>query len=146
MANATAQATEARAKQSSASKAATLDLLKGKSRAKETFSIYLTGESGKEQEVTLTYQAIGALEYDKLVAKHPPKADQRVDGASFNIDTFAPALIAKVCVNPEMTEEDALEIWNSPEWSRGDLMVLFRHAVELNNRGVDIPFTGSASG
>lgn len=130
---------QARQKQSEVSKAATLDLLKGKSRAKETFTIYISNEDGP-QEVELTFQAIGAKEYDKLVSKHPPKAEQRVEGASFDIDSFAPALIAKVSVEPEMTEKDAKEIWDSPEWSRGDLMVLFRRAVELNNRGVDIPF------
>jgi hypothetical protein len=123
---------------------ATLDFLKKKTRAKQTFSIYLTDEDGGQQEVKLTFQAIGAQEYDKLVSKHPPTSEQRVDGASFNIDTFAPALIAKCAVEPEMTEKDAKEIWDSPEWSRGDLMVLFRHAVDLNNRGVDIPFTESA--
>ena len=122
---------------------ATLDHLKKKSRAKETFTIYLSNEDGVQEEMELTYQAIGAQEYDKLVAKHPPTSDQRVEGASFNIDTFGPALISKVCVEPEMTESDMKEIWSSPEWSRGDLMVLFRHAVELNNRGVDIPFTGT---
>ena len=135
---------EARQKQREVSKAATLDILKSKSRAKETFSIYVNDADGKEHEVELTFQAIGALEYDKLVSKHPPTSDQRVDGASFNIDTFAPALIAKSSVEPEMTEKDAKEIWQSPEWSRGDLMVLFRHAVELNNKGMDIPFRGNA--
>ena len=80
-------------------------------------------------------------EYDKLVAKHPPKPEQRAEGSSFDIDTFAPALIAAVCVDPEMSEKDAKDIWNSPAWSRGDLMVLFRNAVELNNRGLDIPFS-----
>jgi hypothetical protein len=143
MSNDSAKAAEARQKQSEVSKAATLDLLKGKSRAKETFTIYLTDENGEQQEVKLTYQAIGAREYDRLVAKHPPTAEQRVDGANFNIDTFAPALISRVCVDPDMTEKDAKEIWESPEWSRGDLMVLFRHAVELNNRGLDIPFNGN---
>lgn len=122
---------------------ATLDHLKKKTRAQETFSIYLTDESGKTDELELTYKAIGAQEYDKLVSKHPPTADQRVEGASFNIDTFGPALISRVCVDPEMSENDAREIWQSPEWSRGDLMVLFRKAVELNNRGVDIPFNGN---
>lgn len=122
---------------------ATLDHLKKKTRAQETFSIFLTSEDGKSEELELTYKAIGAQEYDKLVAKHPPTADQRVEGASFNIDTFGPALISKVCVEPEMSENDAKEIWQSPEWSRGDLMVLFRRAVELNNRGVDIPFNVS---
>jgi len=122
---------------------ATLDHLKKKQRARETFSIFLADDSGESTELELTYQAIGAQEYDKLVSKHPPTSDQRVEGASFNIDTFGPALIAKSCVEPEMSEEDAKEIWTSPEWSRGDLMVLFRKAVELNNRGVDIPFSVS---
>jgi hypothetical protein len=132
------------AKKAVASRPATLDHLKRKKRATETFSIYIQDEDGTNVEVKLQYQAIGAIEYDKLVAKHPPTADQRLEGGSFNIDTFGPALIAKCCVDPEMSETDMKEIWNSPEWSRGDLMVLFRHAVELNNRGVDIPFSGNA--
>lgn len=131
------------AKKTTGKPKATLDHLKKKTRAKETFSIFLADDAGESSELTLTYQAIGAQDYDKLVAKHPPTADQRVEGASFNIDTFGPALIAKVCVDPEMSETDAKEIWDSPEWSRGDLMVLFRRAVELNNRGVDIPFSVS---
>ena len=139
MPEATAKKTAAR----NGKRKATLDHLKKKTRAQETFTIYLTDETGESTELELTYKAIGALEYDKLVSKHPPTADQRVEGASFNIDTFGPALISKVCVEPEMSENDAREIWQSPEWSRGDLMVLFRRAVELNNRGVDIPFSGN---
>ena len=42
-----------------------------------------------------------------------------------------------------MSPADAKEIWESEEWSRGDLMVLFRNAVDLNNRGLDIPFNVS---
>jgi len=129
--------------QKTGTRPATLDHLKKKARAKETFSIYLTDDAGEQVEMTLTYQALGGQEYDKLVAKHPPTAEQRVEGGSFNIDTFGPALIAKSCVDPEMSEADAKEIWESPEWSRGDLMVLFRKAVELNNKGVDIPFSVS---
>ena len=103
----TSDQVEARQQQSKNSKAATLDLMKGKSRAKETFSIFIASSDGDQQEVKLTYQAIGALEYDKLVSKHPPKAEQRVDGASFDIDTFAPALIAKCSLDPEMDLKDA---------------------------------------
>jgi hypothetical protein len=44
-------------------------------------------------------------------------------------------------VDPEITPEQAKQIWNSDDWSRGDVMVLFRNAVELNNRGLDIPFS-----
>lgn len=140
MPNQTAKAAEARQKQSAASKAATLDLLKGKRQASTEFSIYLPDETGGKQEVTLKYHAIGARDYDKLISKYPPKAEQRVEGAAFDIDKFAPALIAACCVEPEMSVADAQEIWDSPDWSRGDLMALFRRAVDLNNQGIDIPF------
>src|SRR4051812_16851949 len=123
------QQLEAKTKQREASKAATLDLLKGKSRAKETFSIYISNGNNENTEVTLTFQALGAKDYDRLVSKYPPKAEQRLEGASFDIDTFAPALIARCSVEPELSDSDSKDIWDSPEWSRGDLMVLFRHAV-----------------
>lgn len=134
---------ESRAKQSAHDKRATLDQLKGKKSSTSEFSLYLPDDEGGQVELTMKYRAIGSVEYDKLVSKHPPKPEQRVEGASFNIDTFAPALIARVSVEPEMTLKDAEDIWNSPDWSRGDLMVLFRNAVELNNRGLDIPFSAN---
>ena len=143
MSNTEAKTQTARRKQSAQSKAATLELLKAKRPAETTFSIYINDEDGEQVEVTLKYRAIGAKAYDKLVSKHPPKAEDRLEGASFDINTFAPALIAACSVEPEMTEEDAKEIWDSPEWSRGDLMVLFRNAVDLNNRGLDIPFSAN---
>src|SRR5687767_897063 len=92
----------ARKAQSKYDKAATIDALINKKRHETTFSIYLEGEDGEETEVTLTFRAIGMKAYDKLVSKHPPKPDQRVDGASFNMDTFAPALIAACSVVPEL--------------------------------------------
>jgi hypothetical protein len=133
----------ARAKQSAASKRATIDQLKSKPRSTTEFTLYLSNGNGTQDEVTMKYQSIGMREYDKLVGKHPPTPEQRVEGSSFNIDTFAPALIAASCVEPEMTASDAKDIWDSPDWSRGDLMVLFRNAVDLNNRGLDIPFSAS---
>lgn len=127
-------------KKGAGSNRASVDLLKNKKRATTEFTLYM--RDGEEtEEVTLKFQSIGARDYDKLVAKHPPKPEQRIDGASYNLDTFAPALIAACSVEPEISPGDALEIWESPDWSRGDLMVLFRNAVELNNRGLDIPFS-----
>ena len=135
-----AQVVEARSKQSKNSKAATLDMLRGKNRAKSTFSVYLPDAEGETTEAELTYRAIGANAYDKLVSKHPPTTEQRSEGANFNLDTFAPALIAAVCVDPEMTYDDAKEIWDSTEWSRGEVVTLWRRALDLCNRGIDIPF------
>jgi hypothetical protein len=86
------------------------------------------------------------MEYDRLVSKHPPTTEQRADGASFNLDTFAPALISAVSSDPEISPTDAKEIWNSAEWSRGEVITLYRQAVDLCNRGLDIPFNENGSG
>lgn len=134
---------EARQKQSQESKRATLDQLVHKPRSTTEFSLFLSDGEGGTNEVTLKYQAIGMRAYDKLVSKHPPKPDQRAEGNSFDIDTFAPALIAACSVEPEISPAEAKAIWESDEWSRGDVMVLFRNAVELNNRGLDVPFSVS---
>lgn len=141
MATQAAKQVEARQKQSQAAKRATIDELINKPRATTEFSLYLSDGNGGSSEVTLKYQAIGMRSYDKLVAKHPPKPDQRAEGASFDIDTFAPALISACSVEPEISLTEAKTIWESDDWSRGDVMVLFRNAVELNNRGLDIPFS-----
>jgi hypothetical protein len=143
MPNATAKTAEARQKQSQQSKRATLDMLKNKPRSTTEFSLYLSDGNGGTTEVTLKFQAIGMQAYDKLVGKHPPNTEQRAEGSSFNINTFAPALIAACSMEPEITPAEAKEIWDSEEWSRGDVMVLFRNAVDLNNRGLDIPFSDS---
>jgi len=142
MANTTAKTAEARQKQSQQDKRATIDQLINKPRSVTEFSIYLSDGNGGTNEVTLKYQAIGMREYDRLVGKPPPKPDQRAEGASFDIDSFAPALIAACSVEPEISPSEAKAIWDSDEWSRGDVMVLFRQAVELNNRGLDVPFNG----
>jgi hypothetical protein len=132
---------EARAKQREASKSATLEKLIGKKRASTTFKIWID-----QDEVEMTFRAIGAMEYDRLVSKHPPTTEQRADGASFNLDTFAPALISAVSSDPEISPTDAKEIWNSAEWSRGEVITLYRQAVDLCNRGLDIPFNENGSG
>jgi hypothetical protein len=137
----TAKTVEARQKQSQESKRATLDQLVNKPRSTSEFSLFLSDGNGGTNEVTLKYQAIGMRAYDRLVSKHPPKPEQRAEGSSFDIDSFAPALIAACSVDPEMSASDAKQIWDSEDWSRGDVMVLFRNAVELNNRGLDIPFS-----
>ena len=132
---------DARNKQSQASKRATIDQLMNKPRSTTEFALFLPDGDGGSTEVTIKYRSIGMRAYDKLVSKYPPKPEQRAEGSSFDIDTFAPALISACAVEPELTPAEAKNIWDSEDWSRGDLMVLFRNAVELNNRGLDIPFS-----
>lgn len=128
---------EARAKQREASKKATFDLLRQKKLAEKTFTVHVNGEP-----LEMTFRAIGHQQYDDLVAKNPPTPEERAEGSSFNTKTFAPALIAAVSVEPELSLAEAKELWNSSDWSRGDLMVLFGNAVEVCNTGFDVPFTG----
>ena len=136
-------AIEARAEQSKASKRATFDILRGKKPAKKTVVFNIADENGDSQEVELKFQAISHVEYDRIQSKCPPTAEQRSQGEPFNVGEFAPSLLSKVVVDPEMSTDDWKEIWSSPYWSRGECAQLFAEAVNICTRGLDIPFTAS---
>jgi hypothetical protein len=107
-------------------------------------SLFLPTGDGGSEEITFKYRSLGAQEYDKLVDAHPPTTEQKIDGASFNVNTFAPALISKVCFEPELSYDDAKALWDSPDWNRGELMHLFGEAMNLcNSVQPKIPFTES---
>lgn len=112
-----------------------------KAPTSKTLPLFFTDEEGEQHEIELKFVSIGAKAYDKLAAKHPPTAEQRLEGNSFNTETFAPALIAACCVDPIMSEAEAKQLWNSDTWSRGDRLSIYRAAVEVNNTGMDIPFS-----
>lgn len=97
-----------------------------------------------DEEMTLLFRAIGSAEYDKLIAKCPPTYEQKAAGTTYNIDKFGPVILAKVCVDPDLTQEQWEEIWNSENWNRGEIMQMFFVATELCNRGFDIPFNENA--
>lgn len=115
---------------------ASLDDLLSKQRRTKELSL---GDEGSE--VTLLFQALGAKEYDDLIAEHPPTADQKKQGAAWNGDVFAPALISACSVEPKIDVDAATSIWTSEAWSRGELMDLFMAVVGLNSEGMRIPFT-----
>lgn len=93
-----------------------------------------------DETLKITFGALSSSEYDKLIAAHPPKADQRVEGLIFDVDTFAPALIAKCAMEPTLTLKQAQAIWSSPNFSRGDLQALLGKAMDVNQQGSNIPF------
>ena len=131
-----------RARQSEQSKRATLDMLRSKRRLEKELTVLLPVGEGKTEEVSFLFQSIGAQEWDRLVAKHPPTSEQRIEGSPFNMHTFAPALLSITCVEPELTEEEWKEIWNSPDWNRGEVVQFYVTAVELCSTGMDVPFSG----
>lgn len=120
------------------------DLLNKPARTKEV-TLAIPDADGAMVEYVFTLRAIGSKAYDVLVGMHPPTADQKKEGAAYNPDSFGPALISACSVSPSLTANEAKELWESDEWSRGEVMELFVAAVEVNSRGLDVPFTASAS-
>lgn len=118
-----------------------LSQMLNKAPTTKTLPLFFEDSEGNQQEIEIKFVSIGAKAYDKLVAKHPPSAEERLEGQSFHVESFAPALLAACCVDPEMTEAEAKQLWNSESWSRGDRLSMYRAAVEVNNTGMDIPFS-----
>jgi hypothetical protein len=126
-------------------KRATLDRLRSKKAREKTVEVELPLDDGATEKVELLFRSIGSHDYDKLVTKYPPTAEQKKSGASYNLDRFGPALLAAVCVDPQMTEDEALELWNSGDWNRGELYNLFREAVDICVSGISMDPTESDS-
>ena len=125
-------------------KTATVDQLKKKRRVTKTVYIGVTDEDGEPVEVALTFRALAGSRYDELVAKHPPRPEDKKQGYFYNPDAFGPALIAATCIEPELSEEDVLEIWESDDWNRGERMILLMAAIEVCTSGLNIPFKRNA--
>lgn len=135
------EAQSAQRDQAKAGNRATFEQLVKKRHLEREVPLKIPGDDGEMVEVTMLFRAIGARDYDRLLGKHPPTTEQRAQGTPYDINTFAPALIARVCIDPEMSADDAAQIWNSSDWGRGEVMSLFSAAVEICNKGLDIPFT-----
>ncbi len=95
--------------------------------------------------VVFTFKSIGRLNYDELVSQHPPTKDAKKDGADFNAETFPPALLAAACSNPEISIEEAVEMFDDPDWNNAELRALFFGALEVNTETGEIPLSRSGS-
>lgn len=116
------------------------DLIK-KPKRESTFLLPVTDDAGRDADLVIRYRAISSRAYDDLVAAHPPTEKQKKDGSVYNIDTFAPALISAVSLDPKLSVEQANEIYTSDDWSPGELGTLFINALKLCNAGMDVPFS-----
>lgn len=95
----------------------------------------------------LTMRALDGDAYDALLAKHPATEAQKADGYAFDVDRFGPAILAACIVTPAgapvLTFEQALQLWRSPAWSRGERSDLFIACLDLCTAGLDVPFTAA---
>lgn len=120
---------------------ATLKDLKAKKAREDLVTLSITGDDGEPIEVTVRMKALSSRAYDALESQFPPTKEQREKGQVFNIDLFAPALIAASSVEPKLTVEDATELYDSEEWASGEIGGLFFAAQKLCNAGLDASFT-----
>lgn len=81
-------------------------------------------QAGQNTVATFTAQAIGQLAFEELALANPPTAQQAKDDLRWNPDTFGPALVAACMVDPEMTAQEAQQVWR--EWSPGVVNRLYR--------------------
>lgn len=89
---------------------------------------------------TFKFRSLGRTTYRKLIAAHPPTdADHtaaRVESgdmnarASWNRETFFPALVHAASVGPQLTEAEVVEIFESPDWSDGEVDLLVQGAIK----------------
>jgi hypothetical protein len=131
--------TAAQQAQSKTDKSRLLDILRNKKRKTAELAISVNGEP-----ITLKFQAISAVELDKLRAKHPPTKAQLANGQGINFETFQPALVSATLLDPAMTEDEAREMWTSDYWSAGELSQIFETASEVCLTGLDVPPSASA--
>lgn len=94
-----------------------------------------------EASITFTFRSIGRKPWDDLVGEHPPTKDQ-VDKAkreglgvpNVNQDSFPVAAIAASVVEPTLTVDDVKDMWDSPDWSDGELTILYQAALMVNQQ------------
>ena len=121
--------------------AATFESLIKKPRRVLNFTVYTADDAGNQVALALKYQAISNKAYDDLSAEHPPTQKEKAAGAVYNLETFAPALIAAVSAVPRLTVDQAREIYTNDTWSGGEVTSLFINAMRVCNAGLDVPFS-----
>jgi hypothetical protein len=121
------------------------DLLKKPARTREV-TFRSTDDSGDPVELVLVLRAVGAKQWDDLVADCPPSADQKKEGALYDVAKFAPRLVSACSYTPLITQDEAEEIFASDSWNNWETQSLFLAAARLCNQDFDVPFTDSASG
>lgn len=128
-------AVQSKKQQPSPAGRATFEMLLDKKPKRLEFNAAL-GPGGAD--ASFLFQAIDWRTYDALITANPPTAEQRVAGGAYNPDTFAPALLARVCVEPKIDEDHWTEIFATEGWGHGEVGSLFWRAMDLCTREVSV--------
>lgn len=120
---------------------ATLDVLMKKPRRVVRATMAVPGDDDTVNLVQLKFQALTASEFDDLVAKYPPSGKDKTNGASWDNIKFPVALIAESCIQPKMSYDQVMSVYNNPDWASGEFNDLFVAAMRATQGGLDIPFS-----
>lgn len=97
-------------------------------------------ERMKKSETEFRFKALGDRAWSDLVAAHPSKNKNE----AWDPETFPKALLSTCCVDPVMTPEQVVELFDVlNEGQRGELV---QAAYDVNAEATSIPFSVSASG
>jgi len=102
-------------------------------------------EQARDTVVEFKFGSIGRAAFEKLMRAHKPDQEDKKEGSVFNTKTFPPILVAATSIEPEINEEQAKQMFNSPEWNQGELLKLFTAAMLANSESPDIPLSNSGS-
>lgn len=78
-----------------------------------------------------SFRALPRGEYQALLDAHPPsaedvaKAEDRGEPVPEFDPSFMPALVAASIIEPALSEVEVHELWASPDWAWGELLMLF---------------------
>jgi hypothetical protein len=97
-------------------------------------------DAARAAEVPFTLRYIGDKAYSDMLAAHPSTEDSDM---LFDSTTFPRALIAASCVDPEMTEEQVIELFEVI--NEGEIKKLFDAAWDVHNSSDMVPFSLAAS-
>ncbi|MEU9349028.1 hypothetical protein AB0D74_48310 [Streptomyces sp. NPDC048278] len=96
-------------------------------------------DAARAAEVPFKLRYIGDKAYSDLLAAHPSEKSEEL----FDSVSFPRALIAASCVDPEMTEEQVIELFEVI--NEGEIKKLFDAAWDVHNSSDMVPFSLAAS-
>lgn len=95
----------------------------------------------ENNSVEFTFRNIGRRRVEDLILDHLP-TDKQIQRAKdlgagrpeYNPDTFPPALVAACLVSPKFTPDEIADMYESEDWSGGELDALFGTAMRVNSQ------------
>lgn len=88
-------------------------------------------DSAADTQASFTFEACSFAALEELKYRYPPNEKQAAEGMQWDVDDFAPALLALTCIDPGLTDAEAKELWTT--WEAGLVNTIYRAAWDVCN-------------